>query len=1205
MPPTLEIQIKLRKLFVFLCLLLLGTKIHGQCSFGGTNSSVVVSPTAATQQTTSITAGEYFQMNVVNGGTYTVSVCGIASWDTQLTAYTAAGVLVDYNDDFCGLQSEISFTAPITGQIRIMVNEFFCSSSANTTLVAYSGIAPSSNDPPVLTATGDQEYCPGTTIPVVETISITDPDDTTADEVAIQISSGYVNGEDTLTLTGAHPSITTIWSASEGKLTLTGPATLAEFENAISAVVFASSAASPSGSRGFSITMGDPNFLPSSGHYYEFVADPGITWTDARDAAALRTYYGLQGYLATLTSQAEADFSGSQATGVGWIGANDDTTEGDWQWVTGPEAGTSFWSGGVGGTELTFAFWNNNEPNDYPDGPSTPGQENFAHITDSSIGIPGSWNDLPNVGGGGAYAPQGYIVEFGGTAGDPVVNVSATTAITIDKTNPTASNPSTLTVNCSADVPSADVTVVTDEADNCTTNPTVTFIGDVSDGGSNPETISRTYRVTDATGNSIDVVQTITVNDTTDPVIAACPTNIVVSNDTGSCGALVTWTAPTVSDNCGAVSLTTNNYNSGDLFLPGTTTVVYTATDAAGNTDTCSFTVTVTDDEDPIVSGPSNISVNTDGSSCDAVVTYAIPTITDNCAAGDGTYPVVGEFEAADRAAMINECWQFSGTTLSTNNPLVDTKSMRTSNLISSGPRTLISPLVYLNGNGQLTFTHRIDRVRNNNRITVSLVDEAGTATTIFTEVYASNVAETEAIAITATGNYRVRFDFETNSNATDRARLDRLTIPGLKVADTSGSGACPAASFTLTQTAGLASGATFPLGTTTNTFETTDAFGNTGTYSFDVIVTDNEDPTASDPAPVTVYCTSDIPAADISVVTDEADNCTTGPTVSFVSDVSDGGSNPEIITRTYRVTDAAGNTTDVEQTITVASMTANAGSNQQICTGESVTLTANVSGGTAGYTYLWNTGQTTATITFTPAGDPTQDITIDYTVTVTDSNGCQDSDTVSVEVETIPSASVSVTDASCNLNNGAITFTFPNHPQRTGIEFSLDDQASYESTVADNSGSVTYNGLSAGSYDLWVRWGDNSCPIDLGTFSISDIPEVTANTQPTDQTVLVGNQATFTTSWNNADTYQWQESTDGGASWSNLTDDGIRYIGAGTNTLAVLGVQQADNQNQYRVLVSNSGTSCTTIISTEVELLVRVASVITNRRITYRVNKN
>lgn len=362
-----------------------------------------------------------------------------------------------------------------------------------------------SNDPPVLTATGDQAYCPGTTIPIVETISITDTDDTTTSAAYIQISSGYINGEDSLTLTGTHPNITSSWDVTQGELALTGPATYSEFETAILAVEYSSSSGSPTGTRQFSITVGEANYLPYTGHYYEFVPSVSISWTDANTAANARTYFGLQGYLATLTSQEESDFSGSQATGVGWIGASDATTEGDWQWVTGPEAGTSFWSGGVGGTELTFAFWNSGEPNNS-------GNEDYGHITDVSVTTqPGSWNDLPNAGGGGAYQSQGYVVEYGGTTGDPTLNITDVTSLTMDNIDPTASNPSPITVYCTADIPAFDVTVVTDEADNCTTNPTVIFVSDVSDGGSNPEIITRTYRITDASGNSTDVTQTITV----------------------------------------------------------------------------------------------------------------------------------------------------------------------------------------------------------------------------------------------------------------------------------------------------------------------------------------------------------------------------------------------------------------------------------------------------------------------------------------------------------------------------------------------------------------------------------------------------------------------------------------------------------------------------------------------------------------------
>jgi len=181
------------------------------------------------------------------------------------------------------------------------------------------------NTPPTLTATGIQDHCagPGNSIYIATAVSITDPDDTSTSAIYVQISSGYVNGEDLLTLDnlGTHSAngITSSWDAVQGELTLTGPALYTDFEAAILDVLYSSSSSTANGSRQFSITVGEANFLPSTGHYYEFVANTGITWTAAKAAAAARTYFGLTGYLATLITQVEADFSGSQALGVGWM----------------------------------------------------------------------------------------------------------------------------------------------------------------------------------------------------------------------------------------------------------------------------------------------------------------------------------------------------------------------------------------------------------------------------------------------------------------------------------------------------------------------------------------------------------------------------------------------------------------------------------------------------------------------------------------------------------------------------------------------------------------------------------------------------------------------------------------------------------------------------------------------------------------------
>ena len=73
-----------------------------------------------------------------------------------------------------------------------------------------------------------------------------------------------------------------------------------------------------------------------------------------------------------------------------------------------------------------------------------------------------------------------------------------------------------VTIECITDLPATDITVVTDEADNCGT-PVVAFVSDVSNGASCPEVITRTYSVTDSCDNRILVTQTITIDDITNP----------------------------------------------------------------------------------------------------------------------------------------------------------------------------------------------------------------------------------------------------------------------------------------------------------------------------------------------------------------------------------------------------------------------------------------------------------------------------------------------------------------------------------------------------------------------------------------------------------------------------------------------------------------------------------------------------------------
>lgn len=169
--------------------------------------------------------------------------------------------------------------------------------------------------------------------------------------------------------------------------------------------------------------------------------------------------------------------------------------------------------------------------------------------------------------------------------------------------------------------------------DNCAMD-TVIQTGGILNGGFfplGPTTI--TYTATDAAGNQSTCSFVVFITDASFPIINNCPSNFSVSNDAGVCGATISWTPPTVTDNCPGSTLTTNPpLANGTVFPIGTTTVVYTATDAALNVTTCSFTVTVTDTQFPVFSFcPQNISVGNDLGQCGATVNWATPIVVENC----------------------------------------------------------------------------------------------------------------------------------------------------------------------------------------------------------------------------------------------------------------------------------------------------------------------------------------------------------------------------------------------------------------------------------------------------------------------------------------------------------------------------------------------------------------------------------------------
>lgn len=145
----------------------------------------------------------------------------------------------------------------------------------------------------------------------------------------------------------------------------------------------------------------------------------------------------------------------------------------------------------------------------------------------------------------------------------------------------------------------------------------------------------------------------------------------------------------------------------------------------------------------------------------------------------------------------------------------------------------------------------------------------------------------------------------------------------------------------------------------------------------------------------------------------------------------------------------------------------------------------------------------------------------------------------------------------------------------------------------------VDANGLVTSGSDGYVT------PADRDTNSIFDFQEVgvapSIVTEPMNTIICPGCTGTITVVAGNTDIYQWQLFD--GTDWVDITNTGI-YNGTDSNTLTLTNVSASDSGNQYRVILSSNTYVCDTISITAI-LNVRVRTVITNKRITYRVKKN
>jgi hypothetical protein len=146
------------------------------------------------------------------------------------------------------------------------------------------------------------------------------------------------------------------------------------------------------------------------------------------------------------------------------------------------------------------------------------------------------------------------------------------------------------------------------------------------------------------------------------------------------------------------------------------------------------------------------------------------------------------------------------------------------------------------------------------------------------------------------------------------------------------------------------------------------------------------------------------------------------------------------------------------------------------------------------------------------------------------------------------------------------------------------------EAATVDNNGnfSVSFDtsGLAVGTYKVTYAYvGDanfKAAPTASSTLKVIPDAPPAVTLDPTDETVSAGDPAVFTaaTTGSPTPTVQWQVSTDGGQTWTDITGNT-----SATTTTLIIGTDLSENGYMYRAVFTNPyGTATTTAATLTVE---------------------
>ena len=188
----------------------------------------------------------------------------------------------------------------------------------------------------------------------------------------------------------------------------------------------------------------------------------------------------------------------------------------------------------------------------------------------------------------------------------------------------------------------------------------------------------------------------------------------------------------------------------------------------------------------------------------------------------------------------------------------------------------------------------------------------------------------------------------------------------------------------------------------------------------------------------------------------------------------------------------------------------------------------------TDGSTY---SGATTTTLTITSPAFSLDGY--DYRLQFINSCSSVNSNSVALEVDEYPTASVVAENETCTGGDGALIFTFSDNSNRTGIEFSTDGGSTYPYEYGDDLGSQTVSSLTAATYNVWVRWGNSECPLELGDYTVNTGTTPTASVSGTTNESCTLNDGSIELTFSDSATEtQIEFSVDGGVNYDYTFDD-------------------------------------------------------------------